>query len=72
MPKTPLSTEDNRDQLEARYGKVWATDDLIRDFEVLGFVAPWVSVRRKQDGQSGSLRFQHMPRYYFGWVSDAD
>jgi hypothetical protein len=30
-------------------------------------MAPLVVVRRKADGVKGSLEFQHMPRYYFGF-----
>jgi len=48
-------------------GEVWTTDDLQRDFEVLGFLAPYVSVVRKVDGVQGSLEFRHSPRMYFHW-----
>ena len=54
-----------RESLEAQYGKVWTTDELSEDFEVIGFSAPLVVVRRKADGVKGSLEFQHAPRYYF-------
>lgn len=56
-----------RQALEAEYGQVWTTDELRRDFEVIGFSAPLVVVRRKSDGQKGSLEFQHNPRLYFNW-----
>jgi hypothetical protein len=55
----------SRASLEAQYGQVWDTDELGRDFEVLGFMAPFVVVRRKVDGVKGSLEFQHSPRYYY-------
>lgn len=48
----------------------WSTDDLRRDFEVLGFLAPFVIVRRKVDGVKGCLEFNHSPRVYFNWVED--
>jgi hypothetical protein len=38
-----------------------------RDFQVLGFLAPYVVVRRRSDGRKGSLEFQHNPRFYFGF-----
>lgn len=59
----------SRDQedLEKLYGKVWDTEELKRDFEVLGFLAPFVFVIRKTDNQKGSLTFQHLPRFYFGF-----
>ncbi len=33
-------------------------------------LAPYVVVRRKSDGQKGSLEFQHHPRYYFRFQLD--
>lgn len=50
--------------------EVWDTDALRRDFEVIVFQAPYVSVRRRLDGKRGTLRFQHHPRLYFGWRED--
>jgi hypothetical protein len=57
----------SREALEAEHGQVWTTSELGRDFEVLGFMAPLVVVRRKADGVKGSLEFQHSPRLYFNW-----
>jgi hypothetical protein len=59
-----------RDALEAAYGRVWDTEELGREFEVVGFLAPYVVVRRKSDGQIGSLEFQHHPRLYFNYQPD--
>jgi hypothetical protein len=33
-------------------------------------MAPFVVVRRKADGVKGSLMFQHMPRFYYGFAKD--
>lgn len=57
----------SREALEAQYGQVWSTQELGEDFQVLGFMAPYVVVRRKSDGVRGSLEFQHDPRLYFRW-----
>ena len=57
----------SREVLEARYGRVWNTTQLAEDFEVIGFMAPLVVVRRKADGVKGSLYFQHQPRFYFAF-----
>jgi hypothetical protein len=57
----------SREALEARYGQVWDTAQLTKDFEVLGFAAPLVVVRRKADGRKGSLEFQPHPRLYFNF-----
>jgi hypothetical protein len=56
-----------REALEARYGQVWTTAELTRDFAVIGFAAPLVVVRRKLDGKKGSLEFQPSPRFYFNF-----
>jgi len=58
----------SREALEAQYGQVWDTEQLGNDFEVIGFMAPLVVVRRKSDGVKGSLEFQHNPRYYFSFA----
>lgn len=52
-------------QLEAEFGKVWDTNELQKEFEVKGFLAPYVAVVRKSDRKKGVLMFQHMPRFYF-------
>ncbi|MGE5111201.1 MAG: hypothetical protein ACM3JB_10125 [Acidobacteriaceae bacterium] len=57
-------------QLEARHGQVWTPEDLARDFEVIGFAAPYVVVRRRSDGALGSFEFQHHPRFYFNFELD--
>jgi hypothetical protein len=59
-----------REALEAEHGQVWDTGQLAQDFEVIGFLAPYVVARRKADGVKGSLEFQHMPRFYFNFVAD--
>lgn len=59
-----------RQRLEAQYGQVWDTAQLSVDFEVLGFMAPYIVVRRKSDGRKGSLEFQHLPRFYFNFALD--
>jgi hypothetical protein len=57
----------SREALEAQYGQVWSTDELARDFTVMGFMAPLVVVCRKSDACKGSLEFQHSPRFYFNF-----
>ena len=57
----------SREYLEAKHGHVWESHQLSDDFEVIGFAAPLVVVRRKSDGQKGSLMFQASPRFYFGF-----
>jgi hypothetical protein len=57
----------SREYLEAKHGQVWDTQQLSDDFEVLGFMAPLVVVRRRSDGMRGSLMFQASPRLYFGF-----
>jgi len=57
--------------LAADDGQRWATEELTRDFKVTGFAAPFVVVRRRSDGQRGTLEYTHSPRVYCGYVPDA-
>lgn len=57
----------SREALEAQHGQVWSTDEMSRDFEAIGFMAPFIVVRRKADRVRGSLEFQHNPRFYFNF-----
>jgi len=50
--------------------EVWNTEQMRERFVVVGFLAPFVAVRRKSDGTTGTLEFTHQPRYYFGWAAD--
>jgi hypothetical protein len=61
--KTPREIHD----LEATYGRVWTPADVAIDFEVFGFKSPFAVARCKRTGDHGSLIFQNIPRYYFGW-----
>ena len=54
-----------REALEAKHGRVWDTDQLQEDFDVVGFSAPLVVVIRRTDSVKGSLKFQGSPRFYF-------
>ena len=68
-------TEDLRRELQAKVnsgeippeGQTWTTEQLREEFEVEGFMAPFVRVRRKSDGARGTLMFRHIPRVYFGF-----
>jgi hypothetical protein len=57
----------SREALEAEYGQVCNTEELSRDFDVIGFMAPIVVVCRKCDGVKGSLEFQRYPRLFFSF-----
>jgi len=57
-----------RVRLEAIHGQIWSTEELTRDFEVKGFGAPFVVVVRRSDGIRGSMEFQHVPRFYWGFT----
>jgi hypothetical protein len=58
----------SREALEAQHGQVWNTEEMSEDFEAIGFMAPYVVVRRLADGKKGSLEFQHDPRFFFNFV----
>ena len=59
--------EGSREYLSAKHGEIWDTTELQEQFEVLGFMAPFVGVRRRCDGLKGSVMFQANPRFYFGF-----
>ena len=46
-------------------GRQWSTAEMTAEFEVEGFAAPFVDVRRRSDGKPGVLEFKHSPRVYF-------
>lgn len=68
MVSTINSNPTDRELLEKEHGQVWDTTELSRDFEVQGFSAPFVVVKRKSDGARGSLMFQHSPRLYWDFT----
>jgi hypothetical protein len=61
----------DRERLEERHGRVWDTQELQHDFEVLQFAAPLIVVRQRTTGQMGSMFFQHQPRFYWGFQPDS-
>ena len=50
------------------YKDVMTTDEVRVKFEVISFMAPFVMVKRREDGVKGTLEFTHMPRFYFNFV----
>ena len=60
---------DHEQQLQKKYGQLWDTTQLQTDFEVISFLAPRVKVRRKKDGQLGTMEFTHRPRFYFNFIA---
>jgi hypothetical protein len=63
QPATDLAEELGID------GPIWTTETVSQDFEIIGFMAPFVVARRRSDGQKGSLEFTHSPRVYFNFQS---
>lgn len=54
-----------QDDLEGYTGRTWTTAELLAEFEVVGYAAPFVVVRR--DGRLGTMEFRHYPRIYFSF-----
>lgn len=50
--------------------KVYTTEEMSAEFEVIGFMAPFICVKEKSTGKLGSMQFTHNPRYYFDWKED--
>jgi len=57
--------EGSREYLESKHGEVFDTSQLQQEFEVIAFLSPFVSVRRRSDNLKGSVIFQHSPRFFF-------
>lgn len=66
------SNPNPREKLEAEYGKenVWNIAELQEQFKVKGFLAPYACVERRSDGATGTVMFQHSPRFYFHFQKD--
>jgi hypothetical protein len=58
-----------REELEAKHGQVWDTSELTKDFQVLSFLAPFCTVKRRADNVRGTLKFQHEPRVYYEFTA---
>lgn len=67
---TESAAQTERQELERQVGKIWSTEELREEFEVIGFAAPFTIVKRKADGKLGTVQFQHMPRFYFDFRED--
>ncbi len=52
-------SDNSREALESRVGRTWNTSELQQDFEPLGFLSPYIVVRRKADQIKGSLEFRN-------------
>ena len=46
----------------------WTTEEMQKEFDVIGFGYGYCAVKRKSDGQRGSLDFGGMPRKYFKFI----
>lgn len=51
-------------------GETWDTRSLARAFVLLGLVGGRLLVRRKADGEVGTLAYRDGPRVYFGFRPD--
>lgn len=60
------------EQLKETYGEVWDSGELMKDFDVEDFYAPFAVVRRIADGKRGVVTFQHYPRYYFNFQAEPE
>jgi hypothetical protein len=58
-----------REELEKEEGQTWNTEEVQKDFEILGFLAPFVTARRRADNAKGTLTFQDQPRLYFRFIA---
>lgn len=57
-----------RAELEARFGQVWDTKELARDFIVTSIIGRTLVVRRKAGDVVGTLTIQERPWLYFDFT----
>lgn len=57
-----------KEELENIHEEVLSTSEAVQKYEFIAFCAPFVEVRRRMDGQIGTLEFQHCPRFYYKFV----
>lgn len=65
-----IANGEPEQNLAATTDTTYDTQALSAEFEVLGFAAPFVVVRRRSDDVKGSLEFTHSPRVYFNFRED--
>ena len=64
-----VKVSEERKVLEEKHGQVWNTQELQKDSTVTGFSMNMVVVKRKSDGEVGSMDFYHSPRYYHSFMA---
>lgn len=57
----------SKTDLEREFGTVWDTQELAHEFVITSIIGNTVVVRRKLDDVVGTLTYQNVPRYYFGF-----
>ena len=62
LTKKINSLKADRENLEDKFGQVWNTEELTAEFEVQGFLAPFVVVIQKRSVK-GSMMFQDYPDF---------
>ena len=70
LVKTINNGNEDREAIAKEYGQTWDARELGKDFDVIGFAAPYCLVRRKADGKKGTIMFKHSPRIYFGFCEE--
>ena len=58
-----------RVRLEVKYGKVYNVKEVSEEFEIHGFMAPYVTCVNRHTKEEGVLEFQGYPRFYFNFRS---
>lgn len=62
-----MTDAEARAALERLHSPVLSNDELLSQFEISHFDAPYVYVIRKSDGQRGTMAFVDAPRFYFAF-----
>tara|TARA_R110000787_G_scaffold230139_1_gene337626 strand:- start:287 stop:475 length:189 start_codon:yes stop_codon:yes gene_type:complete len=57
-------------QIKHNHPDAMTTDEATALFAFISFLAPFAYVKRKSDGATGTLEFNHSPRLYFQFIKD--
>ena len=66
-----INTEPRSEEAFTTAGEeVWNTEEVQKEFEILGFKKPFALAIRKSDGARGTFLFQTMPKLFFSWSQE--
>lgn len=66
------ATQYDLERAVEEWGRCFTTAELTQRFNVKGFSMGFVVVTDRETGETGTLDFQHSPRFYHSYRTDSD